>query len=58
MIPVMNSQELNKIFSNAQQNNIDFESKLQAIKNDMSKKVQIIKYEETKPAIKDKIVIA
>ena len=45
MIPVMNSQELNKIFSNAQQNNIDFESKLQAIKNDMSKKVQIIKYE-------------
>ena len=31
MIPVMNSQELNKIFSNAQQNNIDFESKLKMI---------------------------
>lgn len=45
MIPVMNSQELNKIFKQAQETNADFEKNLQAIKNDMSKKIQIIKYE-------------
>lgn len=45
MIPVMNSQELNKIFQQAQERNIEFEAALQAIKNDMSKKINIIKYE-------------
>lgn len=45
MIPVMNSKELNNIFAAAQNNNIEFEKELQAIKNDMSKKINIIKYE-------------
>lgn len=45
MIPVMNSKELNNIFQNAQDKNIKFEQELQAIKNDMSKKINIIKYE-------------
>lgn len=45
MIPVMNSQELNKIFAEAQEKNIAFEKNLIAIKNDMSKKINIIKYE-------------
>lgn len=45
MIPVMSSQELNKIFKNAQVDNVMFENKLQAIKEDMSKKINIIKYE-------------
>lgn len=45
MIPVMNSQDLNKIFADAQNKNISFEEKLQAIKNDMGKKINIIKYE-------------
>lgn len=44
-IPVMSSQELNKIFSNAQKETVDFQQKIQAIKNDMSKKITIIKYE-------------
>lgn len=45
MIPVMNSQELNKIFKEAQTNNVMFEKKLEAIKDDMGKKINIIKYE-------------
>lgn len=45
MIPVMNSKELNAIFQNAQSKNIEFEQELQAIKNDMNKKITIIKYE-------------
>lgn len=45
MIPVMNSKELNNIFQKAQDKNIKFEQELQAIKNDMSKKINIIKYE-------------
>lgn len=45
MIPVMNSKELNNIFAQAQNNNLEFEKELQAIKNDMSKKINIIKYE-------------
>ena len=45
MIPVMSSKELNNIFAAAQNNNIEFEKELQAIKNDMSKKINIIKYE-------------
>lgn len=45
MIPVMNSKELNSIFQKAQDKNIKFEQELQAIKNDMSKKINIIKYE-------------
>lgn len=44
-IPIMNSQELNKIFSEAQKQTIDFQQKIQAIKNDMNKKAMIIKYE-------------
>lgn len=44
-IPVMSSKELNNIFSNAQKETIDFQQKIQAIKNDMSKKITIIKYE-------------
>ena len=45
MIPVMNSQELNEIFKKSQDKNIEFEKELQTIKNDMSKKINIIKYE-------------
>lgn len=44
-IPVMSSKELNEIFSNAQKDTINFQQKIQAIKNDMSKKITIIKYE-------------
>ena len=44
-IPVMSSKELNDIFSNAQKETIEFQQQIQAIKNDMSKKIQIIKYE-------------
>ena len=45
MIPKMSSQELNKIFKDAQVNNVLFEKKLEAIKDDMGKKINIIKYE-------------
>lgn len=45
MIPVMNSKELNNIFQQAQDKHIKFEQELQALKNDMSKKINIIKYE-------------
>ncbi len=45
MIPVMNSQQLNKIFKESQDKNIQFEKEFQAIKNDMSKKITIIRYE-------------
>ena len=45
MIPIMNSQELNEIFKKSQDKNIEFEKELQTIKNDMSKKINIIKYE-------------
>lgn len=41
----MNSKELNRIFQKAQEKNIKFEQELQAIKNDISKKINIIKYE-------------
>ena len=44
-IPVMSSKELNDIFSNAQKETVDFQQQIQAIKKDMSKKIQIIKYE-------------
>lgn len=44
-IPVMSSKELNEIFSNAQKETIDYQQKIQAIKNDMNKKITIIKYE-------------
>ena len=44
-IPVMSSKELNDIFSQAQKETIDYQQKIQAIKNDMSKKITIIKYE-------------
>lgn len=44
-IPVMSSKELNDIFSNAQKDTVSFQQKIQAIKNDMSKKITIIKYE-------------
>ena len=42
-IPVMNSQELNRIFGEAQKQTIEFQQKIQAIKNDMNKKTMIIK---------------
>lgn len=45
MIPVMNSKELNNIFREAQDKSVEFEKTLQAIKNDMGKKINIIKYE-------------
>lgn len=45
MIPVMNSKELNNIFQQAQDKHIKFEQELQALKNDISKKINIIKYE-------------
>lgn len=45
MIPKMNSKELNNIFAKAQDRNVEFEQELQAIKNDMSKKINIIRYE-------------
>lgn len=45
MIPTMNSKELNAIFKKAQEENILFENKLESIKDDMSKKINIIKYE-------------
>ena len=45
MIPVMNSQELNKIFQESQEKNIQFGKDLQNIKNDINKKISIIKYE-------------
>ena len=41
----MNSKELNEIFKKSQDKNIEFEKELQSIKNDMSKKIKIIKYE-------------
>lgn len=44
-IPVMSSKELNSIFANAQKETLKFEEKIQAIKNDTNKKLQIIKYE-------------
>lgn len=44
-IPVMSSKELNTIFGNAQKETIEFQQKIQAIKNDMNKKITIIKYE-------------
>lgn len=44
-IPVMSSKELNNIFANAQKDKINFEEKIQAIKNDTNKKLMIIKYE-------------
>lgn len=44
-IPVMSSQKLNEIFTNAQSTNIEFEQKIMAIKEDMNKKINIIKYE-------------
>lgn len=44
-IPVMSSKELNEIFASAQKDTIAFQQKIQAIKNDMSKKINIIKYE-------------
>ena len=44
-IPVMSSKELNNIFANAQKETLKFEEKIQAIKNDTNKKLQIIKYE-------------
>ena len=45
-IPVMSTKELNTILSNAQSDTIKFEEKIEAIKNDMNKKITIIKYEE------------
>lgn len=45
-IPVMSTKELNTIFANAQSETIKFEQKIEAIKNDMNKKITIIKYEE------------
>lgn len=44
-IPVMSTQELNSIFANAQKQTIEFEQKIQAIKNDINKKMMIVKYE-------------
>lgn len=44
-IPKMSSQEYNDIFSKAQASTMEFEQKIQAIKNDINKKMMIIKYE-------------
>lgn len=45
-IPKMGSKEFNEIFLNAQKNTLDFEQKIQAIKNDVNKKIMIINYNE------------
>lgn len=45
MIPVMSSQELNEIFSEAQSANMKFEQKINSLKEDINKKITIIKYE-------------
>lgn len=43
-IPSMSSIELNKIFANAQKQTLEFEQKIQAIKNDTNKKLMINNY--------------
>jgi hypothetical protein len=45
MIPVMSSQELNKIFKESQTEAKAIDAQIQAIKKDISKKLSIIKYE-------------
>lgn len=45
-IPKMGSKEFNDIFHNAQKSTLEFEQRIQAIKNDVNKKIMIINYNE------------